>query len=266
MVIDFCKYQGAGNDFVIIDNMSGLYDNLQTDAIARLCDRRFGIGADGLLLLSASPDHDFRMVYYNQDGSRASFCGNGARCLCDFAVSCGVVKPEVPFRFTADDGSHTAIAYPSRHWVDLQMTPVNSVERISDRAFRLNTGVPHYVEFVDDLDSIDIMNVAPKIRFAERFMPDGVNVNFAKLLPDGHVAIRTYERGVEGETLACGTGITASAISAAILTGLNGGFKVDARGGNLEVRFHRVADSVFDDVHLCGPAVMTFKGLADSLI
>lgn len=266
MVINFCKYQGAGNDFVVLDNMSGHYDCLQPNDIARLCDRRFGIGADGLLLLSASSEHDFRMVYYNQDGSRASFCGNGARCLCDFAVSCGVVKPESLFHFIADDGSHSAIAYPSRHWVDLQMTSVNSVERISDRAFRLNTGVPHYVEFVDDLDSIDIMEEAPEIRYSERFKPDGVNVNYAKILPNGHVAIRTYERGVEGETLACGTGITASAISAAILTGNGETFKVDAKGGNLEVHFLRVSDSNFDDVHLCGPATMTFKGETDILV
>ena len=265
MLIDFCKYQGAGNDFVMLDNMSGAYDSLSTNDIALLCDRRFGIGADGLLLLSRDESHPFRMVYYNQDGSRASFCGNGARCICSFAVRQGIVMPDTTFSFIADDGPHSAIAYPDKNWVDLLMSPVKTVQRVGERAFLLNTGVPHYVEFVDNLEAIDIMAKAPEIRFSQRFAPDGVNVNFVNVISNSHVAIRTYERGVEAETLACGTGITAAAIATAVSTNTSGPFNVSARGGELQVRFNANPDSSFCDIHLCGPALLTFAGRTDSL-
>lgn len=266
MVVDFYKYQGAGNDFVMLDNISGTYNSLSTNDIARLCDRRFGIGADGLLLLSKDDRFPFRMIYYNQDGSRASFCGNGARCICSFAVRQGVVAPNEPFQFIADDGPHSAVAFPDKNWVDLLMTPVKTTERVGERAFKINTGVPHYVEFVDNLDQVDIMAEAPRIRFSNRFAPDGVNVNFVKTIGPSHIAIRTYERGVEAETLACGTGITAAAIAAAISTNTRHPFLVSARGGDLQVRFNDLGNGTFDDIHLCGPAHLTFSGHSDNIV
>ncbi len=277
MTIEFSKYQGAGNDFVILDNMARRYDNLNPSDIALLCNRRFGIGADGLLLLSPDSDHAFRMVYYNQDGSRATFCGNGARCLAHFAVAVHAAPPDTPFSFIADDGSHTATVNFNLNWVDLQMSPVTSVEQLSPNSFKLNTGVPHYVEFVNNLDSLDIMTLAPAIRYSTRFQPDGVNVNFVQILSPDHIALRTYERGVEAETLACGTGITASAIATSLLqhpTPQHPHFHIQARGGNLQVHFTQSpstplqphdtttpqSPTTFTDIHLCGPATPTFHG------
>ncbi len=278
MLIEFSKYQGAGNDFVILNNTSRRYDALTTRDIALLCDRRFGIGADGLLLLSPDTDHAFRMVYYNQDGSRATFCGNGARCLAHFAVAAHVAPPSTPFSFIADDGAHTATVNLPRNWVNLQMSPVTSVRQLSPNSFQLNTGVPHYVEFVPNLDALDIMALAPAIRHSPRFQPDGVNVNFVQILSPNHIALRTYERGVEAETLACGTGITASAIATSLLQNPNPStsplqpqatpsipnpsspipndttnpnpsttflFHVQAQGGNLQVSFTQTSPTQF---------------------
>lgn len=263
MQIDFFKYQGAGNDFVVLDNMGGSFNGMKPEHVASLCDRRFGIGADGLLLLSKSvAPFAFRMEYYNQDGSRASFCGNGARCICAFAVFRGVVRAGSEFSFVADDGEHKATVSEAMDWVDLQMIPVESVKKESDGAFVLNTGVPHYVQFVDDLENLDIMKVAPSIRYSELYKPNGVNVNFAHIISDNHIAIRTYERGVEAETLACGTGITAASIASSFLTGSES-FKVDAKGGGLAVSFCRNEDGSFSDVCLSGPAKRVFGGLID---
>ncbi len=263
MQINFFKYQGAGNDFVVLDNMSGAFDRLTPEHVAYLCDRRFGIGADGLLLLSKSDaPFDFRMEYYNQDGSRASFCGNGARCICAFAVFRGVVCAGTEFSFIADDGEHKATVSETADWVDLQMIPVKSVTKEPDGAFVLNTGVPHYVKFVDDLENLDIMNVAPSIRYSEAYKPNGVNVNFVHVVSGDHIAIRTYERGVEAETLACGTGITAASIASSFVTGSQN-FKVDAKGGGLKVSFCRNDDGTFSDVCLSGPAKKVFEGSID---
>lgn len=263
--MEFFKYEGAGNDFVILDNMSGRYDGLDRSSIARLCDRRFGVGADGLLQLSKADGVSFRMVYFNQDGSDASFCGNGARCICAFAVHSGVVPADAEFHFVAGDGPHRAM-YRSRDCVvDLQMSPVKNVVSQPDGAYVMNTGVPHYVTFVDNLEAVDIMSVAPQIRFSPRYAPDGVNVNFVKILGDDSIAVRTYERGVEAETLACGTGITASAIAASFKTGA-ASFAVQACGGKLAVSFRKLADGSFSDVLLRGPAVRTFHGVTDGIV
>lgn len=256
--IDFFKIQGAGNDFVVIDNRAGDFSSLTVSDIASLCDRRFGVGADGLLLLSKSDEYAFRMEYFNQDGSRASFCGNGARCICLFAVTIGAVS-DSDFSFIADDGSHKAHVDVANGSVDLTMKDVVSVRQQADGAFVLNTGVPHYVRFVDDVDSVDIMSAAPAIRYSDAYKPDGVNVNFATMTSPAHIKIRTYERGVEGETLACGTGITAAAISTYCKTGSNR-VSVSARGGNLSVSFRANADGSFSDVLLSGPAHIVFKG------
>lgn len=256
--IDFFKMQGAGNDFVVIDNRSGVFSALPVCDIAHLCDRRFGVGADGLLLLSMSDEYAFRMEYFNQDGSRASFCGNGARCICLFAVTIGAVSGS-DFTFIADDGSHKAHVDVSNGLVDLTMKDVVSVSQQGDDAFVLNTGVPHYVRFVDDVDAVDIMGAAPSIRYSDAYKPDGVNVNFATITSPGHIKIRTYERGVEGETLACGTGITAAAISTYCKTGCDRVY-VSARGGDLKVAFRANAGGSFSDVLLSGPAHIVFEG------
>lgn len=263
--MEFFKYEGAGNDFVILDNMSGRYDAMERSSIARLCDRRFGVGADGLLLLSKADCVPFRMVYYNQDGSDASFCGNGARCICAFAVHSGVVPADTEFRFVAGDGSHRAVYRSDNCTVDLQMSPVANVDLQPDGAYVMNTGVPHYVTFVDSLEEVDIMSVAPQVRFSPRYAPAGVNVNFVKILGDNSIAVRTYERGVEAETLACGTGITASAIAASFKTGADC-FAVQARGGKLAVSFRKEADGSFADILLSGPAVRTFHGVTDGIV
>lgn len=256
---EFCKMQGAGNDFVVLDNRDGGFSGLTASKIAELCDRRFGVGADGLLLLSKSDEYQFRMEYFNQDGSRASFCGNGARCICLFAVSVGAATANSDFTFIADDGEHKAHVYLSDGRVDLTMKNVDSVTCLPDGAFVLNTGVPHYVRFVDDVDAVNLMNDAPSIRYSDAFRPDGVNVNFVSIDSPGHIRIRTYERGVEGETLACGTGITAAAISSYCKAGYDK-VAVSARGGDLNVSFCARADGSYSDVLLSGPATIVFEG------
>ncbi len=275
MQLTFYKYQGAGNDFVILNNQDNNLTNLLTkELIAHLCDRRFGIGADGLLLLSPSPNNTnntnatnptnaaFRMEYFNQDGSRASFCGNGARCICSFATYLGIVKDQTPFNFIADDGPHSAISNLKNNWVDLKMTDVNNITQEPDGAYVLNTGVPHYVKPVDNIDQIDLPKEAPKIRFAQRYQPNGVNVNFIHLDNPNTLSIRTYERGVEAETLACGTGITASALVASLITNQND-FTIKAKGGTLKVTFTKnptTTTTHFQNIQLGGPATQVYKG------
>ena len=263
--ISFFKYQEAGNDFVVLDNLDCKFSGISANRVAKLCDRRFGIGGDGLLLLSPSDgSFSFRMEYFNQDGSRASFCGNGARCICAFAVAQGAVNAYTEFSFIADDGPHMACVYPESDWVELQMKNVDRVSLQPDGAYVLDTGVPHYVRFVDDLDGLDIMSVAPKIRYSQLYAPAGVNVNFVSVESESHISIRTYERGVEGETLACGTGITAAAIASSLKTSASK-FDVSAKGGELSVSFSRNEDGSFSKVLLAGPAKAVFSGTTDLL-
>lgn len=256
--IRFKKYQGAGNDFVMLDNRNGEYDHIHPELISALCNRRFGIGADGILLLSRADegksDTLFRMEYYNSDGSRASFCGNGARCLCAFAHEVGAAPADVEFGFVADDGHHRATY--SHDVVDLQMIDVAQTTE-TEGGLLLNTGVPHFVKMVDDVEAVDIMSVAPALRHCPSFGPEGANVNFVTLTPDG-IRVRTYERGVEGETLACGTGIVASAIAAHRKTGMTT-IEVEARGGHLRVRLTPMGNG-YTDIHLIGGAEKVFEG------
>lgn len=254
--LKFRKYQGAGNDFVMLDNLDGKLPELSTSDIASMCDRRFGIGADGILIISRENSYSFRMKYYNSDGSLASFCGNGARCICAFAQELGVVEFGKTFDFIADDGSHKAVC--SEQWVDLQMIDVDEVRSVLGGCF-LNTGVPHFVKIVSDVDSVDIMHEAPSYRHAEEFGTAGTNVNFISIEAPSSIRVRTFERGVEGETLACGTGIVASSIAASIQTSKND-FDVHAQGGKLKVHF--VSDGrKYSDVWLSGPAVKVFDGV-----
>lgn len=255
--IPFYKYQGTGNDFVMIDNRSRSYLTREdTVTIEKLCDRRFGIGADGLILLQEKPDYDFEMVYFNSDGKEGSMCGNGGRCTVAFAQHLGIIKDYC--RFWAIDGVHEA-NIKGNNWVELKMVDVPTVEQQPGFSF-LDTGSPHYVRFVDDLNTLDIIPEAHKVRYSERFKAKGTNVNFVQAQTDG-IKIITYERGVEDETLSCGTGVTAAAIAYYLQqpSPERQAVNIQAKGGQLQVRFHPNGQG-FNDIWLCGPAEQVFQG------
>ena len=261
MRTEFTKYEGAGNDFILIDNRDGVFTP-EAEAIARLCDRHFGIGADGVMTLARSAEIDCSMRYYNADGSEGEMCGNGARCFALFAEHLGI-GGETKY-FDAADGLHTARIRRSKGpagEIELGMTAVREI-RTGDGWWFLNTGVPHYVEFVDDLAATDVIGRGRIIRRDTARFPQGTNVNFVRILRDGAIAVRTYERGVEAETLACGTGATAAAIvtnfacQPAVLR-----YDVAVPGGTLSVRFSReAATEHYSDIRLTGPARRVFAG------
>ncbi len=263
MNLPFYKYQGAGNDFVLIDHRKKPYiDKKDQQTIRRLCERRFGIGGDGLILLENHPDFDFKMIYFNADGAEGSMCGNGGRCIVAFASHLGIIQESSTF--SAIDGIHKARVNSEGNWVELKMIDVNTIECQSDH-YVMNTGSPHYVKFVADLTKIDVFKEGKNIRYNAIYTQKGINVNFVQPTSEG-LNIATYERGVEAETLACGTGVTAAAISyyleypnqaAALLK--KGGILLKAKGGNLKVRFE-VKGSSFSNIWLCGPAEKVFSG------
>lgn len=256
MQLQFYKYQGAGNDFVMIDNRDGKFDAKNEQLIESLCHRRFGIGADGLILLENTQGYDFRMVYFNLDGKEATMCGNGGRCIVAFAKELGIIGNET--NFIASDGPHHAIIGDDG-LVDLHMIDVPVVESLIDGYF-LNTGVPHLVHFVNELKIIDVNIEGRQLRYDARFQPAGTNVNFVKANGD-HLTVYTYERGVEAETLACGTGIVASSLSAAVKFGKeSGSFTVSAKGGELSVRY-ATAEKGFENIWLKGPATKVYDGM-----
>ncbi len=259
MIIDFRKYQGAGNDFVIIDGFREDYLDLDlsTAQVRTLCHRQFGIGADGLIILRAHPECDFEMVYYNSDGRLSSMCGNGGRCSIKLAVALGHAQEDCSFM--AADGIHLG---KSKASVELKMSPVPQIESITKDSYFLDTGSPHYVQFVEDLDSLDLLTEARAIRYNERFKAEGTNVNFVQVKAENHLAIRTYERGVEDETLACGTGIVAASLAYDSSSHEHNTIKVEARGGDCEVKFTR-ADKGWEDIWLIGPAEEVFAGVVD---
>ena len=272
MKIPFFKYQGTGNDFVMIDQrLQKHLDPTDRERIAHFCDRRFGIGADGLILLEKptpqSPNIsisqlDFEMVYFNADGSASSMCGNGGRCLVAFAHFLQVFDNQCIFN--AIDGLHEAKIRPNG-WVDLKMIDVSTVE-IGKDFYLLNTGSPHFVVFVEDLRDIDVYENGREIRYSERFRTEGVNVNFVEIQPNGSLRVATYERGVEAETYSCGTGVTAAAIAFSLKKSVNNSITqyqnipIQTKGGALEVHFQRSTDGIFSDVWLCGPATQVFAG------
>lgn len=255
MKIHFYKYQGAGNDFIILDNREGQYDSLTVEQINFLCDRHFGIGADGLMLLNAHPESDFEMKYFNADGREGSMCGNGGRCLAAFAQRLSVVGEKAGFM--ASDGKHEAV-FTDNGWIRLRMQDVNKVERTADTAI-LNTGSPHFVKYADHVEDIPVVEEGRKIRYSERFARDGINVNFVEFGKEG-LKVRTYERGVEDETLACGTGVTAAAIAVAGNKNQSYIVPVRTKGGSLEVRYDKVDDQHFENIWLCGPATFVYEG------
>lgn len=256
MNIEFYKFQGAGNDFILLDNRQNVYSSITSAQIKGLCDRRFGIGADGLMLLNVKEGYDFEMIYFNSDGNPGSMCGNGGRCIVKFASLVGIKKKE--YLFLATDGPHEAEIDLNKD-VSLKMKDVNAVDFPLDH-YVLNTGSPHYVKYVPDVANMDVVTEGRKIRYSKEFAEKGVNVNFVEIISDDEIFVRTYERGVEDETLSCGTGVTASAlISAHNDKGFNR-VEVKTKGGNLSVEFEKLSDTEFSDIWLSGPAELVFKG------
>lgn len=252
---EFYKYQGTGNDFVMIDNRQLTFNKKDTKHIAFLCDRRFGIGADGLILLENHDTLDFKMVYYNADGNESSMCGNGGRCLVAFAKHLEVIKDKAIFE--AIDGLHHAEV--NGDIVKLQMLDVDIVEKHEKHVF-LNTGSPHHVQFQDNINDFDIKTIGSKIRYGSPYNEAGTNVNFVKKISDSVFRVRTYERGVEDETLSCGTGVTAVAIAMHTLKETQDNLlNLHVEGGKLQVSFD-VEKGVYKNVWLIGAANFVFKG------
>jgi diaminopimelate epimerase len=253
MAISFYKYQGTGNDFIMVDNRKLTFPSDEESLVKHLCDRRTGIGADGLILLQDHPDYDFEMVYFNADGRLGSMCGNGARCTVRFARHLGVIEDVACF--LAADGEHQASV--ERDLIQLKMNDVSGLEQIGED-FYLNTGSPHYVRFVDALEELDVYEEGRSIRYNSRFNEKGTNVNFVEKLSDNEIFVRTYERGVEDETLSCGTGVTACALIAGLM-GITSPVKVKTLGGSLQVAFEKEGD-IFKYIYLIGPAKQVFTG------
>jgi diaminopimelate epimerase len=253
--LPFTKYQGTGNDFIIIDNRKRLYEQLD---VAKLCHPKFGIGADGLMLLQNIEGYDFEMVYYNSDGKLSSMCGNGGRCLVDFAKHLDVFQGDKT-TFKAADGPHEALWNPDI--VELRMQDVERIERQGEDTYILNTGSPHYVVFRDLIDDIDIITEARAIRYNDVYRQEGINVNFVQITGPRHIKVRTYERGVENETLSCGTGVTASAIALIKYLAIHAGkhqVEIQTPGGHLSLKLQW--NNAAREVWLCGPATKVFEG------
>lgn len=253
MEIPFYKFDGAGNDFVVIDNREGRY-HLTEEQVALLCHRRFGVGADGLMTLDTAPEgYDFEMHYYNSDGRLGSMCGNGGRCITAFAHLLGLGKH---LHFLGYDGPHEAeVLMWDGHVgivrLGMRSVTANEVKRVADGWF-LDTGSPHYVQRVEDLEHYDVVGEGRRLRHRTDLFPEGANIDFVEDLPDGRLAVRTYERGVEDETWACGTGVTACAI-------ISGNHRLVARGGDFRVDFEATG-TAYDKVTLTGPVSLNFTG------
>jgi diaminopimelate epimerase len=261
MKLNFYKYQGAGNDFILVDNRTGQINHRNPQLISKLCDRRFGIGGDGIMFLQNTEDYDFEMIYYNADGQPSSMCGNGGRCIVAFAKYLNVIDTET--NFLAVDGPHYAKISDTGDWVSLQMIDVDTVNRDVD-AYVLNTGSPHYVQLTNDLEHKDVYTEGHAIRNNPTYLSKGINVNFVEPLDNGYF-VRTYERGVEDETYACGTGVTAVALAMAKENNQKGTISTPIKvlGGNLNIRFNY--DGLkFTEIFLEGPAVKVFEGAIEA--
>jgi len=252
----FYKYQGTGNDFIMVDNRSNLFSKNDTKLIRFLCDRKFGIGADGLILLENDANTDFRMVYYNSDGNESTMCGNGGRCLVAFARFLEIIETDATF--VAIDGLHRA-TIAEDGLVSLQMQDVNSVKVYENYVF-MDTGSPHHVEIVEELEKMNVKKVGAAIRYSGMYGDKGSNVNFVLPQSADKFSVRTYERGVEDETLSCGTGVTAVAIAMKVLGRTDADvIKMETPGGQLEVSFLQDGKK-FTEIYLTGPATFVFKG------
>ena len=257
MLIHFYKYQGAGNDFILVDNRNNAVNHHNPALIARLCDRRFGIGGDGMMFLQTLEGYDFEMVYYNANGQPSSMCGNGGRCIVAFAKHLGIIDTET--NFLAVDGPHYAKISASGDWVSLQMIDVDTVSR-DNGAYVLNTGSPHYITLADNLKDKNVFQEGRAIRNNDTYRKEGININFVEPTGDGYF-VRTYERGVEDETFACGTGVTAVALAMAKHNIQTGHIitPIKALGGDLNIHFDYNGKK-FESIFLEGPAVKVFDG------
>lgn len=252
--LPFFKFQGTGNDFIMIDNRQGVIDASNHALIIQLCDRKFGIGADGLILIQKHPDCDFEMIYFNADATK-SMCGNGSRCAVRFAHQLGIIDQHCIFM--AFDGLHQATV--DGHEVKLKMGNVSHVQHLDGGDFFANTGSPHHVRLVEKIKDFPVYEEGKFIRNKEAYKKAGTNVNFVELQPNNTIFVRTYERGVEAETLSCGTGVTASALVASH-RGYSSPVQVKTLGGNLEVSFQKSEDGGFREVYLSGPAMEVYEG------
>ena len=255
MKLTFEKYQGAGNDFILIDNRKNILEPGDRKRIKQLCDRRFGIGADGLMMLYDHKEVDFEMKYFNSDGYEGTMCGNGGRCIVMFAEKLKLIKQNT--RFITNDGVHTAEITDTT--VRLRMNDVKTIRKLKDSYF-VDTGSPHYVTFRNDIDKIDVYNEGRKLRNNHKFKPYGTNVNFVEVKKNG-LSVRTYERGVENETLSCGTGVVAAVIVVVYSGQIDSdNVQVKTRGGILNVGFSTIDKSIFSDIILEGAATFVFEG------
>jgi diaminopimelate epimerase len=253
--MQFYKYQGTGNDFIIIDDRSHTFQ-LDTEAIANLCHRRFGIGADGLMLLQKAEGYDFRMVYFNADGTEGTMCGNGGRCLVRFAADQKIVQEKA--HFIAVDGPH--LAHISPKTISLQMQDVANIAQHDDDYFT-NTGSPHVVRYVQQVQFTDVKNIGAAIRYSEAYKgQNGTNVNFAEKLDPQTLFVRTYERGVEDETYSCGTGVTAAALVSNATKGMPSPIQIKTLGGELAIQFEGNSTDGYTQIFLIGPAKHVFTG------
>ncbi|MEM8527850.1 MAG: diaminopimelate epimerase [Bacteroidota bacterium] len=255
MQIPFQKYHGTGNDFIMIDQREQQHLTRDDQAIIeQLCTRHFGIGADGLILLQNHAALDFEMIYFNSDGRESSMCGNGGRCIVAFAHQLGVFEKEC--KFWAIDGLHEAIVKDD--WVELKMSDVEKVETYDTHYF-LDTGSPHHVAFVEEINQTNVVEQGSQIRYSKTYQPAGTNVNFVQKNSQG-ITVATYERGVENETLSCGTGVTAAAIAYHLQHTTQKVIDIETKGGKLQVKLEPKADG-FRDIWLCGPTQAVFKGI-----
>jgi len=264
MLVQFSKYHGTGNDFLMVDGREQDTSIFDTKVIKRLCDRRFGIGGDGLIILEESKHFDFTMRYFNADGREGTMCGNGGRCITAFARALGICGVQTTFE--GIDGVHEA-SILSNGEIRLKLIDVSEIDRLED-GYLLNTGSPHFVNFVSKLEQIEVEREGAEIRHQSRFGKGGVNVNFVELGPaTNEITVRTFERGVEGETWSCGTGVAAAAISAFFHSGTdNLSYQVHTRGGKLNVSFKSLANQHFTEIYLIGPASHVYDGTIDIVV
>lgn len=254
--LHFQKWQATGNDFVIVDNRSAILSSPSSDWIRKLCDRKFGVGADGFMYINNHPNLDFEMKYFNSDGKEAEMCGNGARCIIGYALQKGIISDSTHFQ--AIDGEHHGWVL-SEDQYRIKMVDVNKIIK-TDQGIFLNTGVPHLVILSENPDEVDVFHLGRQIRYSNEFSPKGTNVNFINY-SDGILQMRTYERGVEDETLSCGTGAVASCIATEYLNNHNkSNYDIRVPGGMLKVSFERTGPEQFEKIYLEGEAKMVFEG------
>jgi diaminopimelate epimerase len=258
MTTAFSKYHGTGNDFIILDGRNQKFDLKNAAFIKQMCHRRYGIGADGVMVLQSDKNYDFKMVYFNSDGFEGTMCGNGGRCICSFALSLGIINNKTTF--IASDGIHEAIL--EKEIIHLKMNNVSKITPFDD-GLLIDTGSPHFIQITNNPHDVDTEKMGKEIRHQQRFAPKGANINFVSV-SENTIQIATFERGVESETLSCGTGSVASAI-AFTYNKPNGNYtyNIHAKGGKLSVSLEKEG-MLYHNIWLSGPTVKVFDGIIDN--